>query len=96
MPASRIAPKSPIALGALCDIERHRFPVAISDISPDGCACEAELDWAGPGDFLHLRIADSVDINGRVLSRHGHTARIGFFGQIHPAVIAGWKRAALV
>ena len=94
MPASKIASDTSAPLGALCDIAQQRFPVSVSDITPDGCACEGDCDWAGAGEFLHLRIADAVEINGRVLSRQGQRARIAFFGQIHPAVIAGWKRAA--
>ena len=93
MPARQSVPK-PAPIGALCDLERRSFPVAISDITPDGCACEADCEWGVDCDFLHLRIAGSVEINGRVLWHEGRRASIGFFGQIHPAVIDQWKRLA--
>lgn len=91
MPATRktVAKRTP--LGALCDLDRRSFPVAISDISPDGCSCEAECGWDGDCDFLHLKIAGSVEINGRVLRHHGQRADIRFFGQINPLVIDQWN-----
>jgi phenylalanyl-tRNA synthetase beta subunit len=91
MPAKRTARKT-ASLAALCACERDCFPVALSNITPDGCAAEAECDWDTLREFLHLRIADTVEINGRVIAHDGRRAQIGFFGQIHPAVIAGWSR----
>ena len=93
MPANKTNGK-PGPIGARCDIERRSFAIALSDITPDGCSCEAEGEWDGECDFLHLTIADSVEINGRVLRHEGHRADIRFFGQIHPAVIDQWKRLA--
>ncbi|MXO61223.1 hypothetical protein GRI89_16890 [Altererythrobacter salegens] len=93
MPARKTARRS-TPIGALCDVDARTFPIAISDITPDGCSCEAECDWGEDGEFLHLTIAGSVEINGRVLWHKGHRASIGFFGQIHPAVIDQWKRRA--
>jgi phenylalanyl-tRNA synthetase beta subunit len=93
MPATKSA-KRKAPIGARCDLERRSFPIAISDITPDGCSCEAACEWDDDCEFLHLRIADSVEINGRVLWHQGQRAAIGFFGQIHPAVIDEWKRLA--
>lgn len=95
MPAVRNA-KKPVStpIGALCALDRHSFPIAISDITPDGCSCEGTCDWAEGGEFLHLTIAGSVEINGRVLRHRGRRADIAFFGQIHPAVIDQWKQLA--
>jgi phenylalanyl-tRNA synthetase beta subunit len=77
-----------------CDPDRRSFPIAISDITPDGCSCEAECEWDQEFDFLHLTIAGQVEINGRVLRHKGRRCEIGFYGQIHPAVIDEWKRLA--
>ena len=79
---------------ALCDLDRGSFPIAISEITSDGCACEASVDWEEDCDFLHLRIADRIDVNGRVLWQNGKLAGIRFFGQIHPAVVDELGRAA--
>ncbi|WP_305097966.1 hypothetical protein [Croceibacterium aestuarii] len=81
-------------IGALCALDARSFPIAISDITPEGCSCEADCEWGEDCEFLHLKIADSVEINGRVLACKGRRAQIGFFGQIHPAVIDQWKRLA--
>lgn len=79
---------------AHCDLANASFDVAISDITIDGCSVEADCDWEADVDFLHLRIADRIDVNGRVLWQKGRRAGIGFFGQIHPAVIADLADAA--
>jgi hypothetical protein len=93
MPASRTAKKTAL-IEAQCDLERRSFPVAIRDITPDGCSVEADCEWDDDGEFLHLTIADGVEINGRILWHRGRRAGIGFFGQIHPLVIDHWKRLA--
>ncbi len=74
-------------LSGQCDLDRASFAVAISDISCDGCSAEAECDWGEDCEFLHLRINDAIDVNGRVLWHEGKRAGIRFYGQIHPAVI---------
>ncbi len=86
MPASQKARKL-AQLSGQCDLERASFAVAISDISCDGCSAEAECDWGEDCEFVHLRINDSIDVNGRVLRHDGKRADIRFYGQIHPAVI---------
>lgn len=91
MPRARSATRS-TQIGAFCDLDQRSFPVALSDITPDGCSCEADCDWEVDCEFLHLKIAETVDINGCVLARRGRRAQIRFFGQIHPAVIDQWKR----
>ncbi len=83
--APREAEKLPI--GGLCDCDRQSFPIAISDITCDGCAAEAQAEWDRDFDFLHLTIADRIEINGRVLRHEGRRATIRFFGQIHPSVV---------
>jgi len=83
--ALRKAEKLPI--GAQCDCECQSFPIAISDITCDGCAAEAQAEWDEDFDFLHLTIADCIEINGRVLQHQGRRATIRFFGQIHPHVV---------
>ena len=80
--------------GGLCECGTRSFPIAISDITPDGCSAIADCDWGEDTEFLHLTIADSVHINGRILRHKGHEARIRFFGQIHPVVIAQWADRA--
>ncbi len=80
-------------LGAQCDCCCNSFPIAISEISPDGCCAEAAA-WAGNGDFIHLTIAERIEVNGRIAARDGRKATIRFFGQIHPHVIDQLARAA--
>jgi hypothetical protein len=82
--------RKPVQIPALCDIEQRSFPIAISDITPAGCLCEADADWDEDFDFLHLKIAELVEINGKVLWHDGHRAEISFFGQIHPVVVDRW------
>ena len=79
--------ETPIA--GMCDIEGRMVPVALRDLTADGCSIEAacDCDWDCDCDFLQLRIADSIDINGRVLRHKGRRAAVRFFGQIHPAAI---------
>ena len=86
------AQRKQVRIEARCDIEQRSFPIAISDITPAGCLCEADVDWGEDFDFLHLKIADAVDINGKLLWHDGHRAEITFFGQIHPVVIDRWMR----
>jgi hypothetical protein len=93
MPAKATA-RTRSRIAAQCDCERRSFPVALSDLTPDGCLAEASCDWEGDLDFLHLTLPDHVEVNGRVLWRRGRQVAIGFFGQIHPVVIDGWKRLA--
>jgi hypothetical protein len=76
-----------LPIGAQCDCARQSFPVAISDITCDGCAAEAPTEWMEDYDFLHLTIANGLEINGRVLRHQGRHATIRFFGQIHPSVV---------
>lgn len=83
-----------VCLDALCGSDRHAFPMAISELTCEGCSAEAPADWDGDLDFLHLRIADRIDINGRVLWRNGRRIKIGFFGQLHPLAIDDLFRAA--
>lgn len=81
-------------ISALCALDRRSFAIAISDITPDGCSCEAPADWDGECDFLHLTIADKIEINGRLLWQKGRHAGIAFFGQIHPQIVEQLARKA--
>jgi len=81
-------------LDALCQTAQGAFVIAVSHLSPEGCTATAPAEWAEEFDFLRLTLAGSVEVNGRVSSKHGREAEIRFFGQIHPAVIEGWQRRA--
>lgn len=74
-------------VSARCDAERGSFPAELFDLTSDGCIAQASAKWDEDDDFVHLRIADRVDINGKVLWRRGGRVGIGFFGQIHPQVV---------
>lgn len=93
MPKARAKHKA-AQIAAFCDLERRSFPIAISDITPDGCSALAPAGWDGDCDFIHLTIADKVEINGRVLWQKGKRASIAFFGQIHPHVVDELGRLA--
>ncbi len=88
--ASRIAGSG----GGHCDLDCRSVPISISDITPEGCLVEGLEDWDEDADFLHLRIADHIEINGRMLWHKGRRASIRFFGQIHPFAIDGLSKAA--
>ena len=79
---------------AECTCGGETMRVRVLSISSDGCLAEAERDWREDFDFLRLDLPDGVVANGRVVRREGRLARIMFFGQIHPLVIAGWQRHA--
>ncbi|MWV26685.1 hypothetical protein [Aurantiacibacter rhizosphaerae] len=81
-------------LGGQCECGRNRFPINISDISCEGCWAEATGDWEDAYDFLHLTIDERIEINGKVVSLDGPKAWIRFFGELHPAVVAGLGKAA--
>ena len=83
-----------LAIGAQCDCDCRSFPVAISQISPDGCCAEVDGSWAGDDDFIHLTIAEKIEVNGCIAARRGRKATIRFFGQIHPHVIDQLARRA--
>ncbi|TIX48813.1 hypothetical protein [Alteraurantiacibacter aquimixticola] len=74
-------------IGGMCEMEGRRVPVALRDLTAEGCSAEADCDWECDADFLQLKIADSIEINGRVLQHKGRRAAIRFFGQLHPAAI---------
>ena len=93
MPRSEVDRK-PARLTGRCELDDASFAVAISNISCDGCSAEAECGWAEDCDFLHLRIDDRIEVNGRVLWHKGKRAGIRFFGQIHPQVIDELAHAA--
>lgn len=76
------------ALPGLCDCEGDSFPVAITHLGAEGCVLEANDDWAGAADFVHLQIAGTIDMNGRLEWAQGRRAQMRFFGQVHPAAIA--------
>lgn len=76
-----------IRVEADCELNQRHIPVTISEISPDGCVIESANDDLEPSDFLHLRIAGTMDVNGCTVWCKGRKAEIHFFGQIHPHAI---------
>ena len=70
-----------------CELNQRRFPVTISEISSEGCVIEAADHELEPSEFLHLRIAGAMDVNGCTVWCQGRKAEIHFFGQIHPTAI---------
>jgi hypothetical protein len=87
-------PQRPQAISALCQTSHGAFVVEVSQLSSDGCTATAPTAWEEEFDFLRLTLGGSVEVNGRVLHRHGREAEIRFFGQIHPCVIESWQRRA--
>ena len=92
------APRQCAQIAAQCDIEQRSFAIGISDISPEGCVAEADAEWgedaAEDWQFLHLTIANRIEMNGRVVTHQGRRAEIRFFGQIHPCVVEELAQAA--
>lgn len=76
------------ALPGRCDCEGRDMAVAVTRLTGDGCLLEANDDWAGAADFVHLQIASSIDMNGKLDWAQGRRAQMRFFGQVHPAAIA--------
>jgi hypothetical protein len=81
-------------LPGLCDGDSGTVSVAISRLSVEGCVLEANDDWAGADDFVHLQIAGSIEMNGKLEWAQGRRAQMRFFGQVHPAAIAKLLEAA--
>ncbi len=84
----------PRFLNGRCDCGRVAFPIAIANISCDGCEVEASGDWEDAYDFLHLTIDERIEINGKIVSLDGRKASIRFFGELHPCVVEGLGRTA--
>ncbi|MEL1252137.1 hypothetical protein [Aurantiacibacter gilvus] len=76
------------ALPGRCDCEGTSMAVAITCLTTEGCVLEANDDWAGVADFVHLQIASAIDMNGKLDWAQGRRAQMRFFGQVHPAAIA--------
>ncbi len=76
------------AITGQCDCEGTSFAVRISQLCVDGCVLEADEDWVSAGDFLHVQIARSIEMNGRLAWAQGRRAQMHFFGQVHPAAIS--------
>ncbi len=76
-------------LGGQCECGRRAFPIAISDISCEGCWVEGAGEWEEAYEFLHLTIDERIEINGKVTSLDGCRAWVHFFGELHPAVVKG-------
>ena len=75
-------------LAGQCDCEGHRHAVSIFQLCAEGCELEADVDWPGATDFVHLQIDNSIVMNGKLVWVRGRRAQMRFFGQIHPAAIA--------
>lgn len=83
------------ALAGQCDCEGHRYAVRILHLCAEGCEMEADFDWPGMADFVHLQIDNSIVMNGKLVRTQGRRAQMRFFGQIHPAAIAKLHESAL-
>ena len=53
----------------------------------DGCVIDNLPLDAQSDDFVRLRIASSVEVNGHIVSRDADRATIRFHGEIHPLVV---------
>jgi hypothetical protein len=61
--------------------------VRISDLSCDGCAVQDLPVGSQPEDFIRLRIADTVEVSGHIVSLDANRGTIRFHGEIHPFVV---------
>ncbi|WAT16869.1 hypothetical protein OZN62_07905 [Aurantiacibacter sp. MUD11] len=82
------------AIAGACECEGARHAVAITRLTADGCMLEANDDWPGASDFVHLSIDGSIEMNGKLAWAQGRRAQLRFFGQVHPAAIAKLLEAA--
>lgn len=82
------------ALPGHCDCEGETVLVAVTRLTAEGCVLEANDDWHGAHDFVHLQIAGTIDMNGRLDWAQGRRAQMRFFGQVHPAAIVKLLEAA--
>jgi len=62
--------------------------VRISDLLTGGCVIDNLPLGAQAEDFVRLRIAQSIQVNGYVASRDAMGATIRFYGEIHPFVVS--------
>lgn len=77
---------SPVLPGH-CEHEDSNIAVSITSLTSDGCVLNADDDFAGAIDFLHLTIDGSIEMNGKLTWAQGRRAEMRFFGQVHPAAI---------
>jgi hypothetical protein len=82
------------ASAGICDCERQKASVAITRLTTDGGVLETNDDWRGASDFVHLQIAGTIEMNGKLEWAQGRRAQMRFFGQVHPAAIAKLVAAA--
>ncbi|AKH42670.1 PilZ domain protein [Croceibacterium atlanticum] len=84
----RVADRREVEIEAHCFMQRRSFPLSVTDISVDGCAVRAiAQEPLEQADFLKLRIANSIEVNGKIAWLNGETAGVRFFGQINPVVV---------
>lgn len=85
-------PHHKATFAGICAHNDRHFPVTITALTCDGCeASLARSDsdkWNAEDDFCALTIAGAIMINGRVVAHEGGSARIAFYGHIHPVVVA--------
>ena len=76
------------ALSGTCECDGETRTVSISALGVEGCTIESEHVWSAELDFVHLVIAGSTEMNGRIVRVVGKRAEVRFFGQLHPAAVA--------
>lgn len=76
------------ALPGQCQCDGASTAVTVTALGVEGCTIEAEEVWPAAYDFVHLDIAGTLAMNGKVVRVSGRRAEVRFFGQVHPAAIA--------
>jgi hypothetical protein len=69
--------------------------VTISDLQCNGCIVIDLPLGPEPEDFIRLRIADSVEVSGHIVSRNAGGATIRFHGEVHPFVVRRLQAGAM-
>jgi len=77
-----------LALPGRCECDGAGKAVSIVGLGIEGCTLEADEVWPAAHDFVHLDIAGTMAMNGRITRVVGRRAEVRFFGQLHPAAIA--------
>lgn len=76
------------ALQGHCQCDTASMAVTVTNLGIDGCVIEADEVWPSAHDFVHLQIAGTITMNGKIVRVVGRRAEVRFFGQLHPAAIA--------
>jgi hypothetical protein len=76
------------ALPGRCECDGESMAVTVTRLGVEGCSLVADGVWSAEDDFVHLEIAGTLSMNGRLVRIAGQRAEVRFFGQLHPAAIA--------